>query len=331
MSVGPEGLVFKAVITVKPEIEVGEYKGLKADKKVEPVTDADVDAEMAKLQDRNSRLVTVEGRPAADGDTVVFDFEGFVDGVAFDGGKGENHTLVLGSGQFIPGFEEQIVGKSAEEEFDVNVTFPEDYHAKELAGKPAVFKCKLHEIKAKELPELNDDFAKDCSEFDTLEELKADSRKKLTESRERSAQEKFEAALIDQLVEGVKGEIPEAMFTNRQNEAVQEFGYRLQSQGLSLDMYLQYTGSDMDTFKATFRPQAEREVKLRLALEKIAALEGLTASDEALEAEYAAMAEQYKMDVEQVKKFVPAAELAKDLTVRAAMDLVKDSAVAVTE
>lgn len=331
VSVGPEGLVFKAVITVKPEIEVGEYKGLKADKKVEPVTDADVDAEMAKLQDRNSRLVTVEGRPAADGDTVVFDFEGFVDGVAFDGGKGENHTLVLGSGQFIPGFEEQIVGKSAEEEFDVNVTFPEDYHAKELAGKPAVFKCKLHEIKAKELPELNDDFAKDCSEFDTLEELKADSRKKLTESRERSAQEKFEAALIDQLVEGVKGEIPEAMFANRQNEAVQEFGYRLQSQGLSLDMYLQYTGSDMDTFKATFRPQAEREVKLRLALEKIAALEGLTASDEALEAEYAAMAEQYKMDVEQVKKFVPAAELAKDLTVRAAMDLVKDSAVAVTE
>ena len=306
VSVGPEGLVFKAVITVKPEIEVGEYKGLKADKKVEPVTDADVDAEMAKLQDRNSRLVTVEGRPAADGDTVVFDFEGFVDGVAFDGGKGENHTLVLGSGQFIPGFEEQIVGKSAEEEFDVNVTFPEDYHAKELAGKPAVFKCKLHEIKAKELPELNDDFAKDCSEFDTLEELKADSRKKLTESRERSAQEKFEAALIDQLVEGVKGEIPEAMFANRQNEAVQEFGYRLQSQGLSLDMYLQYIGSDMDTFKATFRPQAEREVKLRLALEKIAALEGLTASDEALEAEYAAMAEQYKMDVEQVKKFVPA-------------------------
>ena len=254
-----------------------------------------------------------------------------MDGVAFDGGKGENHTLVLGSGQFIPGFEEQIVGKSAEEEFDVNVTFPEDYHAKELAGKPAVFKCKLHEIKTKELPELNDDFAKDCSEFDTLEELKADSRKKLTESRERSAQEKFEASLIDQLVDGVKGEIPEAMFANRQNQSVQEFGYRLQSQGLSLDMYLQYTGSDMDTFKATFRPQAEREVKLRLALEKIAALEELKASDEALEAEYTAMAEQYKMDVEQVKKFVPAEELAQDLTVRAAMDLVRDTAVAITE
>ena len=331
VSVGPEGLVFKAVITVKPEIEVGEYKGLKAEKKAEPVTDEDVDAEMTKLQERNSRLVAAEGRPAADGDTVVFDFEGFVDGVAFDGGKGENHTLVLGSGQFIPGFEEQIVGKSAEEEFDVNVTFPEDYHAKELAGKPAVFKCKLHEIKTKELPELNDDFAKDCSEFDTLEELKADSRKKLTESRERSAQEKFEASLIDQLVDGVKGEIPEAMFANRQNQSVQEFGYRLQSQGLSLDMYLQYTGSDMDTFKATFRPQAEREVKLRLALEKIAALEELKASDEALEAEYTAMAEQYKMDVEQVKKFVPAEELAQDLTVRAAMDLVRDTAVAITE
>ena len=327
VSVGKEGLVFKAVITVKPEIEVGEYKGLKAEKKVAEVTDEDVDAEIQKLQERNSRLVTVEGRPAADGDTVVFDFEGFVDDVAFEGGKGENYTLVLGSGQFIPGFEEQIVGKSAEEEFDVNVTFPEEYHAAELAGKPAVFKCKLHEIKVKELPALDDDFVKDCSEFDTVDELKADSRKKLTESRERAATEAFEASLVDQLVEGVKGDIPEAMFENRVNESVQEFGYRLQSQGLSLDMYMQYTGSDMDSFKATFRPQAEKEVKLRLALEKIAKLENLSAADEAMEAEYTAMAEQYQMDVEQIKKFVPAAELAKDLTVRAAMDLVKDTAV----
>lgn len=327
VSVGREGLVFKAVITVKPEIEVGDYKGLKAEKKVAEVTDEDVDAEIKKLQERNSRLVSVEGRAAENGDTVVFDFEGFVDDVAFEGGKGENYTLVLGSGQFIPGFEEQIVGKSAEEEFDVNVTFPEEYHAAELAGKPAVFKCKLHEIKTKELPALDDDFVKDCSEFDTVDELKADSRKKLEESRERAATESFEAALVDQLVDGVKGEIPEAMFENRVNESVQEFGYRLQSQGLSLDMYMQYTGSDMDSFKATFRPQAEKEVKLRLALEKIAKLENLTATDEALEAEYAAMAEQYKMEVEQIKSFVPATELAKDLTVRAAMDLVKETAV----
>lgn len=327
VSVGREGLVFKAVITVKPEIEVGDYKGLKAEKKVAEVTDEDVDAEIKKLQERNSRLVSVEGRAAENGDTVVFDFEGFVDDVAFEGGKGENYTLVLGSGQFIPGFEEQIVGKSAEEEFDVNVTFPEEYHAAELAGKPAVFKCKLHEIKTKELPALDDDFVKDCSEFDTVDELKADSRKKLEESRERAATESFEAALVDQLVDGVKGEIPEAMFENRVNESVQEFGYRLQSQGLSLDMYMQYTGSDMDSFKATFRPQAEKEVKLRLALEKIAKLENLTATDGALEAEYAAMAEQYKMEVEQIKSFVPATELAKDLTVRAAMDLVKETAV----
>ena len=327
ISVGPEGLVFKAVITVKPEIEVGTYKGIKAEKKVAEVTDADVDAEVAKLQDRNSRLVPVEDRAAEKGDTVVFDFEGFVDDVAFEGGKGENHSLILGSGQFIPGFEDQIVGKSVDEEFDVNVTFPEEYHAPDLAGKPAVFKCKLHEIKAKELPELNDDFAKDCSEFDTLDELKADCRKKLETARGQAATDAFEGKLVDALVESVTGEIPAAMFENRMNEAVQEFGYRLQSQGLSLDMYLQYTGSDKDTFKETFRPQAEKEVKLRLALEKIVKLEGLTASEEALEKEYAAMAEQYKMEVEQIKNFVPVSELAKDLTVRAAMDLVKETAI----
>ena len=212
VSVGKEGLVFKAVITVKPEVEIDGYLGLKAEKKDATVTDADVDAELANLQNRQSRLVAVEGRAAQLEDTVVFDFEGFVDDVAFEGGKGENYSLKLGSGQFIPGFEDQIVGKSVDEEFDVNVTFPEDYQATELAGKPAVFKCKLHEIKVRELPELNDDLAKDCSEFDTLDELKADTRKKLEEKKAADADNEYETELAKQLADLVKAEIPEDMY-----------------------------------------------------------------------------------------------------------------------
>ena len=327
VSVGEEGLVFKAVITVKPEVEVGEYKGLKAPKKVEAVTDADVDAELAKLQDRNSRLVSVEGRAAADGDTVIFDFDGSVDGVPFDGGKAEGYSLVLGSGQFIPGFEEQLAGKSVDEEFDVKVTFPEDYHEEKLAGKPAVFQCKLHEIKNKELPELNDDFAKDCSEFDTLDELKADIRTKAEEHNKTEAESAFETQLLDQLAEGLKGEIPEAMYENRVNESVRDFDYRLQSQGLNLDMYLQYTGMDMDGFRKGFREQAEKQVKIRLALEKIAALEEIQPSEEELDAEYARLAEQYHMEADKVKAAVPAADLEHDLAVGKALDLVKEAAV----
>ncbi len=327
VSVGAEGLVFKAVITVKPEVEIGEYKGLKASKKVTEVTDADVDAELAKLQDRNSRLVSVEGRAAADGDTVIFDFDGSVDGVPFDGGKAEGYSLVLGSGQFIPGFEEQIVGRSVDESFAVNVTFPEEYHAEELAGKPAVFQCKLHEIKNKELPELNDDFAKDCSEFDTLDELKADIRKKAEDSRKAEAESAFETQLLDQLADGLKGEIPEAMYENRVNESVRDFDYRLQSQGLNLEMYLQYTGMDMDGFRKGFREQAEKQVKIRLALEKVVALEGIAPSEEELDAEYARLAEQYKMETEQVKAAIPSADLSHDLAVGKALDLIKETAV----
>ena len=321
-----EGLVFKAAITVKPEVEVGEYKGLKADKKVEEVTEADVAKELEKLQDRNSRLVAVEGRAAQNGDTVTFDFEGFVDDQPFEGGKAENYTLTLGSGQFIPGFEEQIVGKNTDDEFDVNVTFPEDYHAEELKGKPAVFKCKLHEIKARELPELNDDFAKDVSEFDTLDELKADLKAKLEHRREHEAEDAFESQLVEQLIGGLKAEIPEAMFERRVDESVREFEYRLQAQGLNLYTYLQYTGMDMDAFRKGFREQAEKQVKLRLALEKIASLEEIVPTEEELDAEYAKMAEQYKMDVEKVKAFVPAKDLSKDLAVGKAMDLVKEAA-----
>ena len=315
-----EGLVFKAVITVKPEVEVGEYKGLKADKKVEEVTEENVDDEIKKLQDRNSRLVAVEGRAAENGDTVTFDFEGFVDGEPFEGGKAENYTLTLGSGQFIPGFEDQIVGKNTDDEFEVNVTFPEDYHAEALAGKPAVFRCKLHEIKARELPELNDDFAKDASEFDTLDELKADLKEKLQHRREHEAEDAFESQLVDQLINGLKAEIPEAMFERRVDDSVREFANRLQAQGLTLDMYLQYTGMEMDAFRKGFREQAEKQVKLRLALEKIASLENIVPTEEELEAEYAKMAEQYKMDVDRIKAFVPAKELSKDLAVGKAMD-----------
>ena len=331
VSVGKEGLCFKAVITVKPEVEVTEYKGLKAAKKAVTVKETEIKEALEQMQDRNSRLVTVEDRAAQNGDTVVFDFDGYVDGVAFEGGKAENHSLVLGSGQFIPGFEDQIVGKKNGEEFDVDVTFPEEYHAAELAGKPAVFKCKLHEIKVKELPELNDDFAKDCSEFDTLEELKADTKEKIKQQKERAANEAFETELMELLIANLQGEIPEAMYENRVDESVRDFGYCLQSQGLNLDTYLQYTGMDMDAFRKGFREQAEKSVKLRLALEKIVKLENIEPTAEEIDAEFAKFAEQYKMEVEQIKSLVPQAELVKDLAVGKAMDLVKASAVKPTK
>lgn len=326
VTVGPEGLNFKAVVTVKPEVEVGDYKGLKAAKKVEAVTDEDVAAELEKVQNRNARLVTVEDRAAEMGDTVSIDFDGYVDGTAFEGGKAENFSLVLGSNQFIPGFEDQVAGKKTDEEFDVEVNFPEDYHVAELAGKPAVFKCKLHEIKVKELPELNDDLAKDASEFDTLDELKADLKDKLEHQREHAAEDAFETQLLEQLADGLKAEIPEAMFKNRVDESVRDFDYRLQSQGLNLESYLQYTGMDMDAFRNGFREQAEKQVKIRLALEKIAQLENIVPSDEEMDAEYARYAEQYKMDVEKVKAVIPAKELSKDMAVGKAMELVKESA-----
>ena len=327
VSVGAEGLNFKAVVTVKPEVEISEYKGLKATKKMEPVTDEDMQKEPEKVQNRNSRLVTVEDRPAEMGDTVTFDFEGFVEAQPFEGGKAENYTLVLGSGQFIPGFEDQIVGKSTNEEFDVQVTFPEDYQAEALAGKPAIFKCKLHEIKVKELPELNDDLAKDTSEFDTLEELKADLKEKLEHQREHEAEDAYETALIDQLVAGVKAEIPDAMFKNRIDDSVRDFDYRLQSQGLNLQSYLQYTGMDMEAFRNGFREQAEKQVKLRLALEKIAQLENIIPAAEEIEAEYQKYAEQYQMELDKVKAVLPEKDLVKDMTVGKAMDFVKEAAV----
>ena len=322
-----DGVDFKVSVTTYPEIEIGEYKGLKAEKTAVKVTPEEVEAEVNAMADRNARMVSVEDRAAQNGDTVIIDFEGFTDGVAFEGGKGEGHSLTLGSGQFIPGFEDQIVGKNIGDEFDVNVTFPEDYGAKELAGKEAVFKVKLHEIKVRELPTIDDEFAKDVSEFDTLDALKADLEKKALERKTKAADEAVENALVQQIVDGIKGEIPEAMFENRLEQLTEDFAYRLQSQGLNLETYLKYTNSNIDEFKKSFRPQAESQVKFRLALEKIAELENITPSEEELEAEYAKLAESYGVEADKVKSVIPAEEISKDLAVGKAIDLVKENAV----
>ena len=322
-----DGVVLKVAVTTYPEIEIGKYKGLKAEKLIAKVEESEVEAQIKAMADRNARMVAVEDRAAANGDTVVIDFEGFVDGVAFDGGKSEGYSLELGSGSFIPGFEEQIVGKNIGDEFDIVVTFPEEYGAENLAGKEATFKIKLHEIKFRELPEIDDEFAKDVSEFDTLDALKADIKEKALAQKSKIAEEETENDLVQQIVDSIKGEIPEAMFENRLEQSVQEFGYRLQMQGLDLDTYLKYSGTSMDDFKATFRPQAENQVKFRLALEKIVELEKIEATDEEIEAEYAKMAEQYGMEAEAVKNAVPAAELAKDVAVTKAIDFIKENAV----
>ncbi len=321
-----DGVEFKATCIVKPEVEVSDYKGIKAEKTVKTVTDEDLNGELNKMADRNARVVSVEDRAAENGDITVIDFEGFVDGKAFDGGKAEGFSLTLGSGQFIPGFEDQIVGHNVDDEFDVNVEFPAEYQAEELAGKPAVFKVKLHEIKTRQLPAIDDEFVKDVSEFDTLDQLKEDITKKLQEQYDKSADTEVENQLIDAVIANMKAEIPEVMFENRVDESVREFEYRLQSQGMSLELYLQYTGMEMDAFRKTFREQAEKQVKIRLALEKIVELENIVPSAEEIAAEYDKMAENYKMEVEKIKGYIPEKDLVKDLAVNKAIDLIKDSA-----
>lgn len=327
VEVGKDGLIFKAAITVKPEVEIEGYKGIEVKPKSTEVTDQDVEDAVKKVQERNSRLVTVEDREAQNGDIAVIDFEGFVDGVAFDGGKGENYSLELGAGHFIPGFEEQVVGHKTGEQFDVVVTFPEDYHANELAGKEAVFKINLHGIKVRELPELDDEFVKDVSEFDTLPEYKEDMKNKLIEMKEKQAKDDAEHQMLDKLVELVKAEIPEAMIENKIKEMINEFAYRLQSQGLDIESYIKYTGLDNDSFKNSFRPQAEHQVKVRLALEKIANLENVEVSEKELNDEYDKIAQQYNMKVEQIKGFILESELKKDLAVQKAIELVRDNSV----
>ncbi len=322
------GVEMSMKITVKPEIEVGEYKGLKATKADTTVSAADVKKKLEELQERNARLVTVEDRAVEKDDIAVIDFEGFVDGVAFDGGKGEGFELTIGSGQFIPGFEDQIIGHNAGEEFDVNVTFPAEY-TPELAGKDAVFKVKVNEIKVKELPELDDEFAKDVSEdADTLAALKKSIKAELTDAKKAQADRDFESALLEKLAANVQGEIPEVMYENKIEDEINNFAQRLAQQGLNLDGYLKYTGMDMDALKASFRDGAEKQVKLMLAVEKVVALEGIEATDEEAEAKYNEMAEMYKMEAEQIKTFVPVEDIKTDIRNGKAVQLIVDSAVA---
>lgn len=326
VSAGKDGLVFKVKATVKPEVSVSEYKGLAATKKSTAVSDEEVEQELKRAQQRNARMVAVEDRAAEKDDIAVIDFEGFVDGTAFEGGKGENYSLTLGSGQFIPGFEDQVIGHKAEDEFDVNVTFPEDYQAKELAGKEAVFKVKLHEIKKNELPELDDDFAKDVSEFDTLEAYKAHLKEDIEHRKSHMAEDDVKNQLIDKLIENLSAEIPQVMFDHRVDDCLRDFEYRLSGQGLNVQSYMQYTGLDLDGLRKQFVPQAERQVKLRLALEKIAELEQIKPTEEELNAEYEKMAKAYNLDMEKIKPMVPEKDLAADIAVEKAMKIVEEAA-----
>ncbi len=319
--------VMKASVYVKPDVTIEGYLGIEVTKTVKEVTDADVDAEIERVRERGARTIEVTDRAAIDGDTVTIDYEGSVDGVPFDGGKAEGHDLKLGSGQFIPGFEDQIVGKSIGEEFDVNVTFPEEYHAKELAGKAAVFKVKLHAIKATELAELDDEFAKDVSEFDTLEAYKADIRAKQAERNEKQADAEVEDKLIDVLVEKMEADIPEVMFEAETENSLRDMDNNLRMQGLDLGTYCKYTGMTLDTIREQMRPRAEKQVKVRLVLEKIAKLEKLSALKKDIEAEYKRISEAYNVPVDEVKKMIDAKDLGEDLKVKAAIDLVKEKAV----
>ncbi|MFT3952464.1 MAG: trigger factor [Oscillospiraceae bacterium] len=321
------GVTMKVTVFTKPEIEVKDYKGIEIQKTVNAVTDEDIDAEGEALRKKGMRIVTVEDRAAAAGDDVVIDFDGYKGGVAFEGGKAEDFTLSLGSGQFIPGFEEQVAGHSTGEEFDIDVTFPAEYGAKELAGQAAVFKIKLKEIKAKEFPALDDEYIKDTTEFESLEEYRADVKKKLEERAEQASERETEGKLFDKVIENMTAEIPEVMFENRVDEMVRELEQRFSQQGITLEMYLQYTGQTEETLRKTYRDQAEKQVSLRLALEKIAEVEGVAVTDEEVEAEYAQLAEQYQMGVDKVKSYVKPDGIKSDLAVGKAADIVKDSAV----
>jgi trigger factor len=320
-----DGVVLKVKVAVKPEVELGEYAGLTVTKEAKNVNEADVDAEVKRMQDRNGRLLTREGA-AENGDTVDIDFEGFVDGKAFEGGKAEHYSLVLGSGSFIPGFEDQVVGHSAGEEFDVNVKFPEEYGAAELAGKDATFKIKLHEVKYKELPALDDDFAKDVSEYDTLDELKDSIRNNIKTNLDKQAEQKVENDLMDQVISNMKADIPDAMVDSRIDELVQDFEYRISQQGLKLADYLKYMGMNIEQFRAQFKEQADKQVKMRLAMEAIVAKEGITASDEEFEEEVKRIADAYKMEADKVKSIVDAAAVKADLAINKAIDFVKEKA-----
>ncbi len=331
ISMDKNGVSFKLLVTVKPDVTLGEYKGLKAERPVVEVTDHEVEHELEHRQEHAARFVPVEDRAAQNGDVAVIDYEGFTDGKAFAGGKGEGYSLELGSGSFIPGFEEQIVGHSAGDELDVNVIFPTEYHAEELAGKEAVFKVKIHELKAKELPALDDEFAKDVSEFDTLDELKKDIHDKMAESKNAQADAQVENALIEQIVAGMTVDVPDCMVEERIDENIRDFENRLRYQGLDLKTYRKYTGMSDEDFRGGFRENALKQVKVRLALETIAKTEKLEATEEELNAEYDKIAEMYGMKAEQVKAAISAKDLTGDIVCNKAVDLIKSSAVVTDE
>ena len=324
VSIDDNGFVFKAVVTTKPVATLGDYQSIRAERKVEEVTDADVDAAVERLAQRNARIETVD-RPAEMGDTAVLDYEGLLDGEPFEGGSADDHELKLGSGSFIPGFEEQIVGHAAGEQFDINVTFPEDYHAEELKGKAVVFKIRLHEVKKSILPEIDDEFAKDVSEFDTLAALRDDERSKLVKAREQSADQAFEAEIMDKLAAITEVEIPEAMIESRIDNIAEDFSYRFQMQGISMDQYFKMTGSNMEDFRASFRDRAEMQVKIGLALEALAKQENITVSDEDIEAEYKKLAGE-NGKVEDIKKYIAPEALAHDMVSERGMNLLKEIA-----
>ena len=320
------GLTIIAKVPVEPEVELGEYKGIEVEKETVKVLQADVKAELNRMAQRNARTETVE-RKAKKNDTVDIDFEGFVDGVPFEGGKAEHHELTLGSGAFIPGFEDQLIGCKAGDEKDVVVTFPEEYHAQELAGKEATFKCKVHKVEETILPEIDDEFAKDVSDTcETLDDLKKEITERLKAERQEAADNAFEEKVLDAVIDGMKADIPAAMIDAQVDTIVQDFGYRLQMQGMGLEQYLKMTGTEMGAFRAMFKDQAERQVKTRLALQKVVELEGITVSDKELEEEYAKMAEQYKMEVEKVKAIVSKEALEGDLKISNALEFIKKNA-----
>lgn len=322
-----QGVELKAVCVTKPEIEITDYKGIKAPKEVKEITDANIDNQIDVIRKKNARIVSVDDRAAQLNDEVIIDFEGFFGDEAFEGGKGEDHPLKLGSGQFIPGFEDQIVGHNIGDEFDVTVTFPENYQMSDYAGKEAVFKCKLKAISYEELPEINDDLIKDATEFDTVDEYRADIKSKLEEAAVQQADSAFENAVMNALIEKVDAPIPNCMFEQRIDALMRSFEQQLRQQGMDLKLYFQYTGMDADSFRDTYRDRAVNEVKLRLALEKIAEVENLEPTEEEINNGLADVAAANNMDVETVKRFIPMEDYIEDLRVQKAVDLVKENAV----
>ncbi len=326
-SAGKEGVKFSVTIVSKPEVKISDYLGIEIKKPDNTVTDEDINAEIENLKNRNARLVSVDDKAAEAGNVALLDFEGFKGDEAFEGGKAEGYELELGSGQFIPGFEDQVIGHKAGEEFDINVTFPETYHVEDLKGQPVVFKIKLHEVKVKELPEVDDDFIKDTTEFESLEEFKADLKTKLGERKTQQADAEAESMLLQAVIDKMEADVPEVMYEDKANELVSDFGYRVKSQGMDLDIYLQYMGMTRESFKESFKDRAHMEVNLRLALEKIAELENLEASEEEIEAEYKRYCDAFGVKMKEVKARIPVETIAMDIKVGKASELVREKAV----